>query len=91
MKRWMASLAIVSLVAVSAFVIYKEAFAIPQLCDTMEQMCTYCRGSWDLYWCEPYDMNGNGLIDCQFCCYNSQDGGWPCEWPYGDICGQCVL
>jgi hypothetical protein len=91
MKKWRVSLVIVSLLAVSSLIIYKEALARPRLCDTMEQMCTDCNGDWDLWYCEPWDMNGNGLIDCEFCCYGIVNPQWPCEWPSGTLCGRCVL
>ena len=92
MKKWMVSLAMISLLAVSTLVIYKEALARPQLCDTMEYECALCDGDWSLIWCEPYDMNGNGLIDCQFCCYNIYLPPPGCQWGHlGQFCGQCVL
>jgi len=92
MKKWVSSLAIISLLAVSTIVIYKEALAIPMLCDTMEQECWECNGSFYYLWCEDYDRNGNNLIDCEFCCYGIYLPPPSCEWGYfGQFCGLCVL
>ncbi len=89
MKRWVSFLAIVSLVAVSSILIYKEALARPMLCDTYEEECTKCAGSFGLWDCR--ENNWDGLIHCQWWC----DTGctWLCVWPcYTRVEGSdCVL
>ncbi len=86
MKKWVSFLAIVSLVAVSSILIYKEALARPMLCDTMEQMCWSCCGSFFYIYCIEIPP----LIYCQFCCVNVSCPGWPCEWQHNEVCGWCV-
>ena len=88
MKKWMASLAVISLLVMSSLVIYIEILeGRPMLCDTYEEECRKCNGDWVIFWCEEW----NGMINCEFCCYNITNPGWNCLWPYADeFCGMCV-
>jgi len=90
MKKWMVSLALVLLLAMSVLVIFEEAFARPMLCDTMEYQCQMCGGSWHIDWCESWDQNGNGYLDCEFHCYDITGGPF-CYWPVGMVWGYCAM
>jgi len=91
MKKWMFSLVMISLIAVSTFVLYKEGYARPMLCDTMEYECYLCSGTWVFIWCEETDTNHNGWIDCQFCCFDLLWGPFCDWWPADEFCGMCVM
>jgi len=88
MEKWISCLAIVSLLAVSSIVIYKEAFARPLLCDEYEQLCSLCRGDFRIG--EGCWEDWNGQTHCDWYC----DTYWcyfPCTWPcpahiYGNDC-----
>jgi hypothetical protein len=88
MKKWISSLAIVALLAVSSVVIYKEAFAYQPLCDQYQQQCSYCQGDFrlgDHCW-----EDGNGLTHCDWYC-DTYSCSFPCSWPcpahiYGTNC-----
>jgi len=86
MKKWVSFVAIVSLLVVSSILIYKEAIAIPQLCDTMEQECLKCGGTFHIFWCEPR----GALIYCEFQCSDVHPEYPLCEWET-DFGGICVL
>jgi len=91
MRKWIASLAVISLLVVSSLVIYIEVLeGRPMLCDTMEEECRYCNGDWVILWCEDW---GGGMTYCEFCCYNIPDPpGWKCAWPHiHEFCGMCVI
>jgi len=89
MKKWMASLAVISLLVVSSLVICIEVLeGRPMLCDTYEEECRQCGGDWVIFWCEDWE---GGMLYCEFCCYNFTWPYWPCEWGgYDQLCGLCV-
>ena len=93
MRRWIGTVAIVSLLVVGIAVIYQEAQAKVWLCDGAESWCANpCFGTFYYLYCEPYDLNGNGLIDCLFCCDVGGSPNWPCGWlPGSHNCAWCVL
>ena len=93
MKKWMVALAVGSLVLMGTTVVYKEAIAKPWLCDYAQEVCEqHCKGDFSFIWCEPYDMNGNGLIDCQAACLVPPGQPiWPCWWNPGYYYLPCVL
>ncbi len=64
MKRWIGSLAIISLVVLGSIVIYKEALAITPLCDDLAENCGHCGGNFIVDSCWQY----NGLNYCQVRC-----------------------
>ncbi len=70
MKRWVSLLAIVSLVAVSSILIYKEALARPPLCDDCAEYCNSCGGTFlfyiELCW-EGQSGHTHCIVDCQGC------------------------
>lgn len=80
MKKWISSLAIVSLLAMSSIVIYKEALARPMLCDTYEEQCGLCDGDFHLWRCKSL---GDALIHCHWWCDTAPGCHWPCVWPCG--------
>ena len=83
MRRWISFLMIASLIILSSFVVYKEAFALPPFCDDIAEDCSGCVGIYFVDSCWWY----NGL---QYCWVR-------CECPAGvppgcdDICGLLAL
>jgi hypothetical protein len=67
MKKWVSAFAIVSLIAVSTFVIYKEALARPPLCDWCAAYCYTCNGYYQVDSCWVYNGLLYCLVDCQNC------------------------
>mgnify|MGYP005653579121 CR=1 FL=1 len=81
---------IISLLGVSFALIYKEAFCRPMLCDTYEQECRECDGSFYIWDCRECS---DGLIHCQWRCEIPYPCPWLCDWPCGVIVegDDCVL
>lgn len=88
MKKWTAFLAIISLLLVGTFVIYKEAFARPYDCGMIEDWCEgLCLGDFAIIICE----DNYSYIQCQWTCENISHCIWPCPWGCGGVEGICWL
>jgi len=88
MKKWVSALAILSLVAVSSTLIYRQAIARPMLCDTAEQMCWECGGNFEIIWCQD-PRTCEALCYCEFRCSNVHPEYPFCQWE-ADFEGLCV-
>lgn len=81
MKKWIASLAIFSLILVGTLVVYKEAFAITPFCWQCEDYCNYCGGNFSIEGCWWYGI----WQYCNALCQNCTNPN--CTYPPVDLCG----